>query len=209
MEPLHRVFPYPEPSFMYLSESSAKVPLVDLPQRERGAPFPEPSFTCLSKSPFQVHPTGPLWREMPITRAFFYISFRVPSKGALPPGSSLRAPIERDAVFPEPSVTCLSKYPVKDSPLQVLPAGPLWREIPVTIAFFYISFRVTCKGALPPGSTLRAPIERDAPFPKPSFTHLSKTPGKEPPLLVPRRGPMERDDHFQNFHLHISWSPNE
>jgi len=48
-------------------------------------------------------PTGPLWEEMPVTRAFPYITFRVSSKGAPPPGSPHRAPIERDAPFPEPS----------------------------------------------------------------------------------------------------------
>jgi len=32
----------------------------------------------------------------------FYISFRVPRKGALPPGSLHRAPTERDAPPPEP-----------------------------------------------------------------------------------------------------------
>jgi hypothetical protein len=45
------------------------------------------TFIHLSKSP--VHeplpgsPTGLLWEEIPITRAFLYITFRVPSKGAL------------------------------------------------------------------------------------------------------------------------------
>jgi hypothetical protein len=31
-------------------------------------------------------PVGPLWKEMPITRTFFYINFRVSSNGASPPG---------------------------------------------------------------------------------------------------------------------------
>jgi hypothetical protein len=26
-------------------------------------------------------PTGPLWKEMPVSRAFFYINFRVPRNG--------------------------------------------------------------------------------------------------------------------------------
>jgi len=38
-------------------------------------------------------------------QSFFYLSFRVPSKGALPPGSLHRAPIERDAPPPEPLST--------------------------------------------------------------------------------------------------------
>ena len=32
-------------------------------------------------------PAVPLWRDRPVSRAFLYISFRVPSQGALPPGS--------------------------------------------------------------------------------------------------------------------------
>jgi hypothetical protein len=55
---------------------------------------------------------------MPVSKAFFYVSCRVLSKGAVPPGSPLRAPIERDAPFQEASFTCLSKYPVKEPPSQ-------------------------------------------------------------------------------------------
>jgi hypothetical protein len=86
--------PFPEPSFTYLYKSPAKeppfqVPLAELPQRD--APSPELSFTCLSKSPvkeslLQVPPGGPLWSEMSISRAIYYISVKVPSKGA--PSSS-------------------------------------------------------------------------------------------------------------------------
>jgi hypothetical protein len=32
--------------------------------------------------------------------------------------------MQKHAPFPEPSFTCLSKSPVKKSPLQVPPAGP-------------------------------------------------------------------------------------
>jgi hypothetical protein len=98
---------------------------------------------------------------------------------------------------------------LKESLLQVPPAGPLRRETPITRAFFYVSFRVPSKGAPPPGSHLRAPIQRDAPFPEPSFTCLSKTLGKEPPSWFPDGAPMERDAHSQGLHLHISWSPSE
>jgi hypothetical protein len=92
---MEKEVPFPKCSFMYLSKSPAKEhPLQVLlsdSHRERDTPFPEPSFTCLSKSPakkplLQV-PVGSLWREMLVTRAFFYISFRVPSKGDPTPGS--------------------------------------------------------------------------------------------------------------------------
>ena len=44
------------------------------------------------------------------------------------------------------------------------------------IYFFNISFGVSSKGALPPGSSHGAPSERDAPFLEPSFIHHSKSP---------------------------------
>ena len=53
---------------------------------------------------------------MPITSAFFYITLRVPSKGAPCPGSFHRAPIEKDAPFPELPYNCLSEFPVNGPP---------------------------------------------------------------------------------------------
>jgi hypothetical protein len=46
------------------------------------------------------------------SRALLYVSFRVSSKGALPPSFPCRAPVERDAPSPEPSFICLSESPV-------------------------------------------------------------------------------------------------
>jgi hypothetical protein len=48
-------------------------------------------ITFFSKSvvkhrPLPDVPAGPLWRITLVSRAFVYISFRVPSKEALPPG---------------------------------------------------------------------------------------------------------------------------
>jgi len=47
----------------------------------------------------------PLWKQTPIPepRALFHILFRVPSKGALPPGPPHGVSSERDAPFLEPS----------------------------------------------------------------------------------------------------------
>jgi hypothetical protein len=90
------------------------------------------------------------------------------------------------------------------SPLPGSPAGCLWREIPVSRAFLYITFRVPSKGAPPPGSPNRAPTERDAPFPKPSFNYLSKfTVNGLPPPRFPNGAPTERDTCFQSLLLHI------
>ena len=55
-------------------------------------------FTLLSMSLLHVLPTGPVWRDMLVSRAFLYISLRDPGRGALK------------------IVTCLSKSPVKDPP---------------------------------------------------------------------------------------------
>jgi len=57
---------------------------------------------------------GSLWREGDVSTAFLYISFRVPSKGAQPPGSPHRALIERErerAPFPEPSTYLSLRVP--------------------------------------------------------------------------------------------------
>ena len=52
---------------------------------------------------------GPLWKQMSISRDLPSISFGVPSKGPLPPGSPYRAPSEREALFLEPSSIPLPK----------------------------------------------------------------------------------------------------
>jgi hypothetical protein len=68
--------------------------------------------------------TGPLWIKTPVSRALLNISFRVPSKGALPPGSPHKAPTDRDAPFPDPSFICPSKSLVNEHP-QGSRKGPL------------------------------------------------------------------------------------
>jgi len=56
-------------------------------------------LTFLSKAPAEQlpspkgSPTWALWREMTVSTAFLYISFRVPSRTALLLGSLHRAPI--------------------------------------------------------------------------------------------------------------------
>jgi len=80
---------------------------------ERDIPIPEPSI-CLSKSLvkralLQVPHWGTLWREMSVSRAFFYISLRFPNKQAL---------------LIKQNLTFLSKSPVKEPPLYGLLTGP-------------------------------------------------------------------------------------
>jgi hypothetical protein len=48
-----------------------------------------------------------------------------------------------------------------------------------------MSLRVPSKATPPPGSPLRSHyIEKDVPFPEPSFTYLYKFPAKEPSFQV-------------------------
>jgi hypothetical protein len=67
----------------------------------------------------------------------------------------------------------------------------------------YVTFRTPSKEAFPPGSTRRTTIERDAPFPEPSFVRLSKSPVNDPPPNVVL---MDRVARFQSLLLVISRS---
>jgi len=70
------------------------------------------------------------------------------------------------------------------NPLQVPQQGPLWRELPISRAFFYISLEFLKKISL---------IKRN-------FTPLSKALGKEcHPHVTHNGAPMERDAHFQSL----------
>jgi len=79
------------------------------------------------------------------------------------------------------------------SPLPGYPTGPLWREIPVSRAFLYISSRVPSKAASPPVTPHSTPSERDATLLEPCFIHLSKSLVNEPPSRFPNGALMERE----------------
>jgi len=66
---------------LHVLNSSIKVLLIKL------------NFTLLSKERSNPHvpQQGLIWKQMPISRALLGISFLVPSKGVLPPGSPLGA----------------------------------------------------------------------------------------------------------------------
>jgi len=55
-----------------------------------------------------------------------------------------------------------------------------------------LSFGVSSKGALPPGSPQRAPSERGAPFLETSFIQLSKSLVNDPPSRFLSGATMER-----------------
>jgi hypothetical protein len=94
-------------------------------------------------------------KKCSVSRAVHCISLRGPTKGDLPPRSPHKAPIDGNASFTECSFTV--KVPGKGPPL---PKGPLWREARFQ-SLPYISFSITCNGALPPGSPRRAPLEKE------------------------------------------------
>jgi len=70
-------------------------------------------------SPLPISPAVSLWEKMPFFRAFFYVSFRDPSK-TTPSRFPHRTPVERDPSFPDTSST--NKSPVNE-PLSSLPSG--------------------------------------------------------------------------------------
>ena len=122
---------------------------------------------------------------MPLSRAFLYISVKVP------------APIGRDALFPEPPpFVCLSKSTVKMSP----PAGSHWAPYGESCPFPELSL------AYPSGSTVKEPPFR---FPSQSSRRfsrsisralpicLSRVLSKWAPLLVPKWGPYRERERFQ------------
>jgi len=69
--------------------------------------------------PLLGSPAGSLWKEMPITRDLFYITFRVPSKGApfrFPSQSSHR---ERCCISRVPSSAISQEFLVNGPPMIV------------------------------------------------------------------------------------------
>ena len=144
--------------------------------------------------PLQVPFTGSLYGErFAISRAFFYMSFRVPSKGALLPGSPGRAPIARDGLFPGPSFTYLSNALVKKPP-SIFPQQDLYGEscpFPEP-SFTYLSESLMSKVLLskslvkePPSRFLhQSHLWREMPLSESSFTYLF-TPRKQEPRFRP------------------------
>jgi len=123
-------------------------------------------------------PNGALCREMPISRAFLYISLRAPSKGALPSGSPHRTPIERERLHFQSPLLLSLEVPSKGTYLPGPPSGPIWREMPISTALFYTS--------------LRAPEKKESPDKTKSHLFL-RVPSKGAPLHVPPTEPLWRD----------------
>jgi len=70
----------------------------------------------------------------------------------------------------------LSRRPLERSaPPLFYKTGSLSKQTPISTALLSISFGVPSREALPPGSPHKAPTGTDAPFPEPSYIHLSKS----------------------------------
>ena len=116
-------------------------------------------------------------------QGLFYISFRVPSKGALP---SQNSHIERETLHLQSPIQPYLIVPSRWTHSSLPNWAPIKRDAhPQSLPF--ITFRAPTKGAPLPGSPNRDPIERDAPFPEPLFNSLSEFPanGHVHPLSPP------------------------
>jgi hypothetical protein len=149
-----------------------------------------------------------------VSRAFFYLSLKVPSEGP-----SLHVSLSE----PHAEICSVSraffylslKVPSEGASLHVPLSEPHAKRRSVSRAFFYLSLKVP-----PPRSPNGAPMERDARHQHLLLhisrrsnergllikikTHLSKSPVKEQPSMFCDRAPMERDAPFQSLLLHIS-----
>jgi hypothetical protein len=105
------------PTTRALHHSSIKVPGIR-------APLPHTRFPSDGK--------GPQWREMPVSRNFLNISFRVSSEGAPPLRPLAQSLFRRDASSTEPPSSL--KVPGRWALLQVSQTGPLWKEMLVSRA---------------------------------------------------------------------------
>jgi hypothetical protein len=148
--------PFPNSSLTCLLESPEKEPTLQVPIIE-----PLYGERCcfqslllpLSQSPEKISPPPPLpvplmrplWRENPVSRAFFYISFSPPIKEHSLQVSLPDIPYRETLRFQSLLLPSL-KVPVKGIPPPPKPGSPdgvhIEREMPICTAFFYICLRV-------------------------------------------------------------------
>ena len=124
-----------------------------------------------------------------------YVAFRVPSKGAFPPGSPHRAPKDRDAPFLQPSFICFSKSPVKWACLQAPQQGPYGDSC------LFPEPSVTC--------LTEFPVNKVSPDKITSYFSLNVPGQAAPPSMAPNRAPLARVASFQSLPLHIPEGPQQ
>jgi hypothetical protein len=158
---------------------------------------------------------------MPFSKAFFTYPFGSPIKDS-PPGSSYRAPVERDGPFPEPSFHFFSKIPVNGTTLpQSSLTRHLRREKHFSRTFFNpyaddSSFPQSPRQGSPPMFHIRVPMERDVPSPSPvdfSFIYVCQSQKRRPPtkwgkknLQSPSRSPTQKEGYIP---WRATWFPKE
>jgi hypothetical protein len=110
--PISRVLAYPLGS--PVEKPSLQLPFIELPKREM-LRFQRPaSFIFQSPwymSPLPGSPAESLWREMPVSRAFLYITLRVPSKEPPPLQVSLTELQQREMLHFQRSPSSVSQSP--------------------------------------------------------------------------------------------------
>jgi len=149
--------------------------------------YPFLSKVLASESP-PGSPLGPLWRKMPVSRAFLTITSRFPSKEAPPQRPSALNLFREKYSTPRASIIHLSKSPVDEPPSRFPNRARMERDAHLQ-SLFYLSSRVPSKGALPPVSLHRAPTKRETASPEPPFSQLSKSPLDEPTPGCPTEPP--------------------
>jgi hypothetical protein len=120
---------------------------------------PSPLSKVPVNLPPPVSPAVPLWRQLPFSRAFCYVSFEL-----LNNRSNMK-------IF-DPYL----KGPWRVASRMFPKTGLLWKQMPISRSLLGISFGVPSKGPFPLGSPFRAPSLIGALFPECFFTHLSKSP---------------------------------
>jgi hypothetical protein len=158
------------------------------------------SFIHLSKSlvdePPSRFPSGaPMERDVYL-QSLFYLSFRVSSKGALPPGSLHIAPIERNAPPLQP-LSAIFQSPRQKSPLQVVQLSPSEERCPPSEPSFHNPGYPVKEPSL---EVLRSEtLQRETPHSSSPFIHLSKFPVDGPPPQDPNGAPIWRDTQPRTF----------
>jgi len=146
---------------------------------------------------------GPYGNRRPLPEPYLAYLSGSPVKEFPPPISPHRAPSETDAPFLEPSFIHLSTSPVYEPPSR-FPAGPLWKDMPVSRAFStYFSgspvMRSPSRFPAQSGHRERCCVSR-------ALLQISLgVPGERtPPAPRSSGATMERGARLQSLLLHIS-----
>ena len=158
--------------------------------------YPFLSKVSASESP-PGSPTGPLWREMPVSRAFLNISSGFSSNGALPRGPAHLASSESPL---HPSL----KVPGRRALLQVPQRGLYGKRCPSPEPFPPI-LQGPQQGSSPSGFPSQSSIERErerereTPNLQSPFQPFLKVPSRQAHSRLPNCAPMKRDALLQSL----------